>query len=46
MDHNRTHAINMCGSNFRKGRAELMVQFTLPKNPQITAVKTWGATNA
>ena len=23
-----------------------MVQFTLPKNPQITAAKTWGATNA
>jgi len=23
-----------------------MVQFTLPKNPQITAGKTWGATNA
>jgi len=31
---------------FGKDRAELMVQFTLPKNPQITAGKTWGATNA
>ena len=31
---------------FRDG-AELMVQFTLPKNSKITAGKTWGAaTNA